>query len=102
VLPSVQEPFPMTVLEAMMLGIPVIIRPDNGLAPFVDTHACGVVVEDGPEGFAQAISNLLADPARARAMGQRGRAAAESAFGIAAVGKELEEAYRRVIYGDNE
>ncbi len=102
VLPSVQEPFPMTVLEAMMLGIPVIIRPDNGLAQFVDTHACGVVVEDGPEGFAQAISDLLADPTRARAMGQRGRVAAESAFGIAAVGRELEEAYRRVIYGDNE
>jgi glycosyltransferase involved in cell wall biosynthesis len=102
VLPSVQEPFPMTVLEAMMLGIPVIIRPDNGLAQFVDSHACGVIVDDGSEGFAQAISELLADPARARAMGQRGRVAAESAFGIAAVGQELEEAYRRVIYGDNE
>jgi len=92
----------MTVLEAMMLGIPVIIRPDNGLAPFIETHGCGVVVDGGPENFAQAMSDLLADPARARAMGERGRVATESNFGIAAVGRELEEVYRRVMYGDKE
>jgi glycosyltransferase involved in cell wall biosynthesis len=102
VLPSVQEPFPMTVLEAMMLGIPVIIRPDNGLAEFVETHGCGVVVDGGPQSFAKAISDLLADPAGARAMGGWGRSAAQSAFGIASVGRELEQAYRDVLYEDSE
>jgi glycosyltransferase involved in cell wall biosynthesis len=102
VLPAVREPFPMTVLEAMMLGIPVVIRPDNGLAEFVETHGCGVVVEDGPESFAQAISGLLSDPSGARGMGQRGRSAAESAFSIASVGRELEQAYRQVVYGASE
>jgi glycosyltransferase involved in cell wall biosynthesis len=102
VLPSVQEPFPMTVLEAMMLGIPVVIRPDNGLAEFVDSHGCGVVVDGGPDSFAQAISGLLSDPSGARDMGRRGRSAAQSVFGIAGVGQELEQAYRQVVYGDNE
>ncbi|UMB70713.1 glycosyltransferase [Mycobacterium paraterrae] len=102
VLPSVREPFPMTVLEAMMLGIPVVIRQDNGLADFVETHRCGVVVDDGPEGFAQAISDVLADRSGARAMGRRARSAAQSAFGIAAVGAELEQAYRDVVYGSSE
>ena len=67
----------MTVLEAMMLGIPVIIRADNGLAKFVETHGCGVVVDGGPQSFAQAISDLLADHSSAREMGRRGRSAAE-------------------------
>jgi glycosyltransferase involved in cell wall biosynthesis len=102
VLPSVQEPFPMTVLEAMMLGIPVIIRPDNGLAEFVETHGCGAVVDGGPQSFAQAISDLLADPSSARELGRRGRSAAQSAFGIAGVGRELEQAYRHVLYEDSE
>ena len=102
VLPSVREPFPMTVLEAMMLGIPVVIRPDNGLAGFVDTHRCGAVVDGGPESFAQAISGLLADPAAAGAMGERARSAAQAEFGIASVGKQLELAYRHVLYGDSE
>jgi glycosyltransferase involved in cell wall biosynthesis len=102
VLPSVQEPFPMTVLEAMMLGIPVIIRADNGLADFVETHGCGVVVDGGPQSFAQAISDLLADRSSAREIGRRGRSAAESAFGIAGVGRELEQAYRHVLYEDSE
>jgi glycosyltransferase involved in cell wall biosynthesis len=102
VLPSVQEPFPMTVLEAMMLGIPVIIRPDNGLADFVESHGCGVVVDGGPQSFAQAISDLLADLSAARGMGRRGRTAAQSVFGIASVGRELERAYRHVLYEDSE
>jgi glycosyltransferase involved in cell wall biosynthesis len=91
----------MTVLEAMMLGIPVIIRPDNGLAEFVEIHSCGVVVDGGPQSFAQAISDLLEDPSNARVMGRRGRSAAQSAFGIASVGRELEQAYRHVLYEDS-
>ena len=101
-LPAVREPFPMTVLEAMMLGIPVVICPDNGLAEFVTTHACGAVVEGSPQAFAQAISDLLSDQSGARGMGQRGRSAAESAFGIASVGRELEQTYRHILYGDSE
>ncbi len=102
VLPSVREPFPMTVLEAMMLGIPVVVRSDNGLADFIKTHRCGVVVDNGSEGFAEAIADLLADPAGARALGRRARSAAQVAFGIASVGRELEQIYRDVVYGDSE
>jgi glycosyltransferase involved in cell wall biosynthesis len=97
VLPAVREPFPMTVLEALMLGIPVIICADNGLADFVITHACGLVVEGSPQSFAQAISDLLSDPSCARGMGQRGRSAVQSAFSIVGVGRELEQIYSQIL-----
>lgn len=97
VLPSAREPFPMTVLEALMLGIPVIICPDNGLAAFVRSHNCGLVVEGSSQAFAQAISTLLSDPSCARGMGQRGRSAVQSEYGIGSVGRELEQIYSQIL-----
>lgn len=97
VLPSVREPFAMTVTEALILGIPVIVCPDNGLAAFVRTHACGVIVDGGPQSFAQAISELLADASRARGMGERGRSAVESTFSVASVARELEQNYSAIL-----
>jgi glycosyltransferase involved in cell wall biosynthesis len=97
VLPAVREPFGMTVIEALMLGIPVIICADCGLAEFVRTHACGLVVDGSPQSIAQAISDLLSDPSRARAMGQRGRSAVQSEFSLASIGRELEEIYGQIL-----
>ena len=97
VLPAVREPFGMTVIEALMLGIPVIICADGGLAEFVQTHACGLVVDGSLQSFAQAISDLLSDPPRARGMGQRGRSAVQSSFSIASVGRELEQIYGQIL-----
>ncbi|MEY8014817.1 glycosyltransferase [Mycobacterium servetii] len=97
VLPAVREPFGMTVIEALMLGIPVVIGADAGLADFVETHDCGLVVDGRPQSFAQAISDLLSDESRARAMGRRGRSAVEAEYSIAGVGRELEQIYGQIL-----
>lgn len=97
VLPSVKEPFPMTVLEALALGIPVIVCDDCGLAEFVKTHECGVVVDGSPASITRAISDLVSDPARAHDMGRRARPAVQSEFSIASVGHELEQIYGRIL-----
>jgi phosphatidylinositol alpha-1,6-mannosyltransferase len=87
----------MTVIEALMLGIPVIVCGDAGLAEFVRTHGCGVVVDGSPHSFAQAISDLLSDPVRARGMGERGRSAVQSTFSIVSVAHELEQIYYQIL-----
>jgi glycosyltransferase involved in cell wall biosynthesis len=97
VLPSVKEPFPMTVLEALMLSIPVVVCADNGLAEFVRASDCGVVVEGNPDSFARAISDLLSDPVAAREMGLRGRSAVQSTFSMSSVGRELEQIYGEIL-----
>lgn len=102
VLPAVREPFPMAVLEACALGIPVIICADCGLAEFVKTQECGLVVDGSLPSITRAISDLLSDPLRARAMGERGRSAVQSTFSIVSVGRDLERIYSQILERESE
>lgn len=97
VLPSVDEPYPMSVLEAMSVGLPVVITNSCGLAGFVSEHDAGAIVDPTPEALHEAIAVLLADPERARAAGRRGRIAVARTRGMAAVADGLERLYSTAI-----
>lgn len=94
VLPSVREPYPMSVLEAMSVGVPVVLNADCGLAPVVARAGCGVVVDGGAAVFAGAVKSLLADAGLRRRMGDRGQATACADFTMSSVGDRLMSAYR--------
>ena len=94
VLPSVNEPYPMSVLEAMSVGLPVVITDTCGLASFVRDHEAGIVTDDTVESLADALRILLADPDRAAAMGARGRDAVRSQRSMTAIAERLEAFYR--------
>jgi glycosyltransferase involved in cell wall biosynthesis len=67
------EAGPLSVLEAMSLGLPVIVT-NHGGAPEIATGA-GLVVEPAdPVALAEAISRLVADADRRRELGAAGRA----------------------------
>lgn len=93
VLPAVDEPYPMSVLEAMAMGIPVVVTDSCGLAPLVREFGCGAVVTPSADSLVGAVRALLADPALAAECGQRGRDAAREHLGMPAVARHLEEAY---------
>ncbi|MGV9800977.1 glycosyltransferase [Mycobacterium sp. NPDC003449] len=94
VLPSVApEPYPMAVLEAMSVGLPVVVTDQCGLAPVVRKYHCGMVAAPGAPNIARAVGDLLAEPAAARAMGQRGRAAVHADLGMPYIGQRLESSY---------
>ncbi|MCX5194279.1 glycosyltransferase [Streptomyces sp. NBC_00249] len=61
VLPSVDEPFPMSVLEALATGVPPVVTHSNGLARDIAAAGAGRAVDPGPEAVAEAILDLL-DP----------------------------------------
>ena len=60
-LPSVDEPFPMTVLEAMSLAVPVVITTSNGLAADVAQSGAGRAVPSDVALLSEAVIELL-DP----------------------------------------
>ncbi len=78
-LTSLNEGTPLTVLEAMASGKPVVAADVGGVADIVDDGKTGFLVgkrETGPEeaDFAARLLELLGDPPHAEAMGRAGRA----------------------------
>jgi glycosyltransferase involved in cell wall biosynthesis len=97
VLPSEREPYPMTVLEAMVVGLPIVVAADCGLAPIVQSAQCGVVVDGEATAFADAVGALLADRSRRVEMGELARKTAHNVFGMGVIGDRLEQLYREVV-----
>jgi glycosyltransferase involved in cell wall biosynthesis len=96
VLPSYSENFGNVVVEAMAEACPVIVTPEVGLAPAVQSSGAGIVVNGNSEDLGAAISSVIADPRRRALMGQRGRAAA-AGFSWPAVAEQMERLYESVV-----
>lgn len=74
VLPSWIEGLPVTILEAMAVGKPVVATPVGGVPELVVEGETGLLVPPcEPEQLSQAIIYLLRNPEVARGMGTNGR-----------------------------
>jgi glycosyltransferase involved in cell wall biosynthesis len=77
----------MVFLEAAACGLPVVAGTSGGAPETVQEGVTGHVVEPrSPDEVAAAISRLLDDPARARAMGAAGRAWVEQQWSWSTIG----------------
>jgi glycosyltransferase involved in cell wall biosynthesis len=72
-LPARAEGMPMVLTEAMSLGRPFVSTPVGGIPALAGAGGILVPVEDH-EQLAERLSELLANPQLARAIGERGRA----------------------------
>jgi glycosyltransferase involved in cell wall biosynthesis len=93
-LPSLNENFGNTVLEAMVRGVPVVVSSGAGVAEVVRAAGSGLVADPEPAALAEAIRTLAEDPEAARAMGEAGRRAAVERYGWGPVASRMVEAYR--------
>jgi glycosyltransferase involved in cell wall biosynthesis len=94
VLPAVREVFPMTVLEALSVGTPVVLGRDCGIAPELARRGAATVTDGSPETLAAAVAELLqSDSLRARRI-ESGMRAVDEWFSIDAVASRLESIYR--------
>lgn len=94
VLPSVDEPYPMSVLEAMSLGIPVVITESCGLADVVRRSGAGLIVDGSIESLVEAVGTMLSNPADTRRMGMAGERITGEEFSMQTIKEQLLEAYR--------
>ena len=99
VLTSTWEARALVVQEAMAAGLPVIAPAVGGL-PGLLADGGGVLVPPGdPAATAQAVEELLADPARRAALGARGREVARGWDDLDAATRAWSTAYDRLIVG---
>jgi glycosyltransferase involved in cell wall biosynthesis len=93
VLPSYSEGFSMAVLEALAMGIPVVVTVPCHV-PEVTDHDCGWVIPSALTGLEGALEEFLQlSPAEASRMGERGRGLARQRFHWSVVGKQMAEVY---------
>lgn len=77
------EPFGLTLIEAMVRGVPVVATKSGGPGEIVEDGISGFLVEVGDaEAIAEKMGLLLADPVLAQTMGAAGRARAVAHFDI--------------------
>jgi glycosyltransferase involved in cell wall biosynthesis len=85
---------PNVILEAMASGLPVVASRISGIPLAVEDGRTGLLVpERDPEALLGALRQLLADPAMARSMGERGRRRAEGELTWDAVAARYREGY---------
>jgi glycosyltransferase involved in cell wall biosynthesis len=95
VLPSLDEGFGMTALEAMAIGIPVIAS-DRGALPEVTAGAALLVDPADAEALARAMLRVLTEASTARSSIEKGLARARD-FTWTASARRLEQAYAGAI-----
>ncbi len=92
--PSTYEPLGIVNLEAMACGTAVVASRVGGIPEVVEDGETGLLVPPGdPEALAQAINVLIRDPARAAAMGERGRHRAAAEFSWAIIAGQTAQLY---------
>jgi glycosyltransferase involved in cell wall biosynthesis len=95
--PSWEEPFGRTVVEAMAMRVPVVATSVGGPAEIVRAGVDGLLLEPRrPERWAEAIEPLLDEPDRLAKMGASGRARALERFSLSAHVDAVLAAYRGV------
>ena len=96
VLSSYSENFGITVLEAMVRAVPVVITEEVGAAEIVRRSEGGIVVTAqhlGPQ-----IASLLTDEHSLAVMGQNGKAMVEQQYSWPQMGKKMEKLYAGVLH----
>jgi len=98
--PAVREAFGMAMLEAQAAGLPVVAGRAGGVADTVRDGETGRLAPEGdPAAFADAMRELLADPAQRRAMGQAALAVVARDHAMNAAGRAIDAALARACAG---
>ena len=98
ILPSLWEGFGLVLLEAMMMGKPVVASRVSAIPEIVVDGVTGLLVPPrDQEALAKAIIALLQDKERAEAMGQAGRERVERYFTVARMVQQTETLYEELV-----
>jgi glycosyltransferase involved in cell wall biosynthesis len=92
------ETFGLYVIEALAAGVPVVQPRHAAFPEIVEATGGGILVEPGSaEALADGIESLIADPKRARSLGETGRDRVGKQNSVDVMAEQIVDVYRRVI-----
>jgi len=94
VLPSLNEPYPMAVIEAAALGVPLIVSTECGLAAELHEAGAAVLSEPAAGALAEAMRKLAADASARSVLGSNARRVHRSVWSAERLAEELLGQYR--------
>jgi glycosyltransferase involved in cell wall biosynthesis len=98
VLPSREEGYGVSAIEAMSCGVPVIASRTGGLIDVLDDGRAGILVEPGsPEVLAEAIVNLASDSEKRAELSMAGRNRATGSYDLTIATEKQMSVYRQIL-----
>jgi glycosyltransferase involved in cell wall biosynthesis len=90
---TLQDACPLSVLEAMRVGRPIVAARIGGIPELIESGHDGVLVQPDPATIAAAIIELLSNPTTARTLARQAAATARSRFTWQRVASEFQAVY---------
>lgn len=97
VLPSLDEVFPMTVVEAMRAGTPNVLTDAGSLSSALRDSGAVLLAADSGSGLAEAVERVFNDGRLAAELSERGSRLLRDKLDIGIIARSLEGHYRAVI-----
>jgi glycosyltransferase involved in cell wall biosynthesis len=95
-MPSVSEGTPISLMEAAMLGAPVVASCAGGIPEIIRDGRDGILVTpDRPEELANALDTMLASPSNMRGFAESARSRMKRKFGVSAQASATAKVYER-------
>lgn len=94
------EAFGLFVLEALASGVPVVLPRHGAFPELVEALGGGrLCAPDDPKALADAIVDVVSDPARARALGEAGRQAVQAGYTVEHMARNVAVVLQAVVSG---
>ena len=96
ILPSLWEGMPITIIEAMGTGLPIVASDVGGIRDMIEDNVNGLLIEPEPRALADALRRLAADVSLRERLGKSALAASER-FSIEATARAYIKLYEGLI-----
>ncbi len=98
VLTSANEGTPVTIIEALAAGRPVVVTDVGGVADVVEDGVTGFLVDAGDaDAMADRLAKLAADPSLAAALGAEGRRSVTERYAVSRLVDDVDRLYRSLL-----